>query len=525
MNKGKKLIGMFIMLLTFCISAVPVSAGWIESANGWWYEKGEDSYVTGWMLDEGTWYYFDAAGWMKTGWLNDRGTWYYLHPNGAMATGWLNDGGTWYYLHLNGAMATGWLNDGGTWYYLDGSGAMQTNAWIGSYYVDHTGVWKPNYQAGKWIQSGSRWWYQNADGSYPCAAWKKIQDTWYYFDAAGWMVIGWLNDGGTWYYLQESGAMAANTWIGNYYLGASGAMAVSQWIGPYYVGNDGAWIPGYTGIVSVNKKEIEIPGVKGEYEFAVVNDLHIIVPDGSYLSSKNQIVNARYHEFRNQYGVTSTENWPNMVKQINSYHPDGVVLNGDMIDFYSDANLESLLKGIKNLNAPIIYTRADHDLGIYYSGSVSQEECRKKQEAGWKMQAVMIQEFEEIIIVGINNNTRQISETTLQTLKEIWEKDKPVILFLHVPLESLVNDELAGMSKIYWQNRVLLWGENSLYIPNKTTKQFLDMVYDPNSPVVAVVGAHLHFPHDGPLKRNIRQIVFDAGYKGNIGFITVHGEN
>lgn len=67
-------------------------------------------------------------------------------------------------------------------------------------------------------------------------------------------------------------------------------------------------------------------------------------------------------------------------------------------------------------------------------------------------------------------------------------------------------------------------GENSYYVPNEITEQFLDMVYRKDSPVVAVLGAHLHFAYEGPVNENIEQYVFDASYKGTIGLVTVKGE-
>lgn len=117
-------------------------SGWLKDDTGWWYRHGNGSYtVNGWENIGGAWYHFDGRGYMQTGWLNDRGTWYYLQDSGAMAKGWLKDGDTWYYLTDSGAMATGWIRVGNYWYYLYENGAMAENTWVGSYYVDGSGVW------------------------------------------------------------------------------------------------------------------------------------------------------------------------------------------------------------------------------------------------------------------------------------------------------------------------------------------------------------------------------------------------
>lgn len=80
---------------------------------------------------------------------------------------------------------------------------------------------------GRWMKSGSRWWYRYNDGSYPAGELCKIGNTWYGFDAAGWMQTGWAIHNSTWYYFTESGAMQTGwlldrgTW---YYLSADGKM-------------------------------------------------------------------------------------------------------------------------------------------------------------------------------------------------------------------------------------------------------------------------------------------------------------
>ena len=100
-------------------------------------------------------------------------------------------------------------------------------------------------------------------------------------------------------------------------------------------------------------------------------------------------------------------------------------------------------------------------------------------------------------------------------------EDKPIILTMHVPLKSQVNDGLSDASKTVWQDRALLWETDFFYSPDEVTQQFLDMVFAEDSPVVAVIGAHLHFAYDDQLTEKIPQYVFDASFKGTVGMITV----
>ena len=42
-------------------------------------------------------------------------------------------------------------------------------------------------RTGAWVRSGSRWWYRYSDGTYPANELRKIGNSWFGFDAAGWM--------------------------------------------------------------------------------------------------------------------------------------------------------------------------------------------------------------------------------------------------------------------------------------------------------------------------------------------------
>lgn len=196
-----------------------------------------------------------------------------------------------------------------------------------------------------------------------------------------------------------------------------------------------------------SEKVIEIPGLKSQYKLIVVNDQHIIVPDGDYISEKSEEIEQRVAMFSNSDGKTSQETWPEMVDAINAENPDGVILNGDMIDFFSEANLNCLMTDLKRIKAPVMYNRADHDLGIWYSDTYTDEDVQQKEKESWDMEEVMVQDFDEFLVVGINNNTSQLSEAGLEKLKELWVEDKPIILTMHVPLKSQVNDGLSDASK------------------------------------------------------------------------------
>lgn len=118
---------------------------------------------------------------------------------------------------------------------------MAANTWIGSCYVNGSGVWIQNAVKSQWIQSGNRWWYRHPDGSYTANNWETINNKKYHFDKNGWMQTGWQKIDGIWYYLGPAGggAMRSSQWVEECYLGADGKMLTSCWVDDYYVGVSG----------------------------------------------------------------------------------------------------------------------------------------------------------------------------------------------------------------------------------------------------------------------------------------------
>ena len=86
----------------------------------------------------------------------------------------------------------------------------------------------PETKAG-WQKDEKGWWYLRENGTYPAGEWEPVGETWYHFDAQGYMQTGWLNQNGTWYYLNADGSMACDTWIGTYYVDANGAWVIEGW--------------------------------------------------------------------------------------------------------------------------------------------------------------------------------------------------------------------------------------------------------------------------------------------------------
>lgn len=269
-------------------------------------------------------------------------------------------------------------------------------------------------------------------------------------------------------------------------------------------------------------KNIVIPGIEKSYKLLVINDMHI-VEESDTIPDKREEIKGRLDLFVDSEGRSSAESWTILSNQIDSYNADAVLLAGDMVDFYSPENLDCLKQGLNKINTSFIYLRADHDYGTWYYKEDKAVVKEKEEEIG-DDQEILIKEFPDFMVVGINNSTSQMSEEGIRRLEEIWKISKPVILLTHVPLNSRIDNGLSEESKLYWGDRALLWGEECYYEPDENTSKFIDMVLQEDSPVVAVLSAHLHFPYTVNLNDSVVEYVFDASYKNTIGIVNITDE-
>ncbi|MDO4344037.1 MAG: metallophosphoesterase [Eubacteriales bacterium] len=275
--------------------------------------------------------------------------------------------------------------------------------------------------------------------------------------------------------------------------------------------------------LTVAEHTVNIPGITGEYDLIFLADMHIVVESDEVEEESRETVSQRSGLFADSDGTASASLWADMARQLDSFHADAILMGGDMIDFASNATIECLKQGLKNIQTPWMYVRADHDYGVWY-GTMEKDEAKALHAEIDENKRVYSMDMGEFLIVGVNNNTSQISQKALNEIKSLFSQGKPVILMLHVPLESRLDDELNQKSKEVWQDRALIWGEDTYYEPNENTQAFLDLVYAKDSPVREVLSGHLHFLYDGDLTDTVHQHVVNPAYLGEIILVHVRGE-
>ena len=265
---------------------------------------------------------------------------------------------------------------------------------------------------------------------------------------------------------------------------------------------------------------IEIDGLSREYLFVCMNDLHIIDDFSVIAENELSFIKERQKSFASKKGVLPLDFWHNITPYLDNYHADGILFLGDMIDYYSEGNLADLKEGFDMLETPYLYLRADHDITFAFRNYTEEQEKEAVPERNaledelCDNSPLIIMEFDEFRIVGFNKSTSQLLPEGVEILNKIKEDDKPVILATHVPIQSAIDDEIDIKSREKWGDRSLVWGyRDAYYVPNENTSQLLNFIYTKDSPVVGVVGGHLHSGFSGKVTEKAPQYALRPSYR------------
>lgn len=271
--------------------------------------------------------------------------------------------------------------------------------------------------------------------------------------------------------------------------------------------------------------ELEVAGLKRDYVFLWIADLHVIAEDISEVAPADleTVLARREKAFRNPKSkLTSLQIWQQIIACLNQSAADAVLLGGDICDFGSLANIQAIKDGLAQLTKPYLYARADHDIAPWWLAERKPDEVNALERSIDGNDPVQVLEAEDLLVVSFNVSTSNLTEEGLKRFKQVYSKGKPILLITHVPFHSQVDPSLGEKSiSRDGKDRNLTWGKECFYSPNGTTQEFLDLVCAKDSPVFAVLAGHLHFSWHGPLTKQTSEHLFEPAYRGNIGVISL----
>lgn len=277
-----------------------------------------------------------------------------------------------------------------------------------------------------------------------------------------------------------------------------------------------------TGFVpEVVEETIEIEGISKEYKLLYITDTHMVVPTDSDSENEMKYANERKNMFYDAQGHSAAEQFSAWMDYANENAVDAVLLGGDIIDSPSSGNIAYLEDNLATLNMPYLMIPGNHDWTYpwdYMTESGKETYMSllpfSKNPYTDNPGECQVLEFEDLMIVGINDSSNQVTQEAFDGFMLANEEKKPIIVLAHVPF---MTQTLLVQARETWSSPTVLGGGGygGIY-PDEISGKFLDAIVSKDSNVELVLGGHVHFYNDDMIEgeKNVRQIVGDDGFSG-----------
>ena len=271
--------------------------------------------------------------------------------------------------------------------------------------------------------------------------------------------------------------------------------------------------------------EIRAKGVKNSYRFLHISDAHVAVAPHDASAADKAF--AEMQAKRWSLGeLTSNESFEEMLKYVRHVRPDALLIAGDAVDYFSDANaalMKDRLTALKNDGINTLYAYGNHE-GASYSEVIPDYRAYYYlyNDIMGGDPSFQIMDLGDLILVSVEDSTRDITESQLERMKKLCgearERDISIILLMHAPI--FCEDIAPRILKIWGPSFMI----GSLPDDSPVVHEFCNLIKAEDSPVAAVFAGHIHFSQKGFVSPGRMQYVSAPAFEGFVYDITVIGE-
>ncbi len=278
---------------------------------------------------------------------------------------------------------------------------------------------------------------------------------------------------------------------------------------------------------NIIREELLIDDFEGEYDILFLTDSHVVIQDEADSEQIAQLGEQRAPMFQNDEGVSSARQFENWIDYANQQQVDAVFLGGDIIDYPSEGCLAYLEEQLGRLQMPCLYVPGNHDWTYpwEYMTEFGREKYLSKLAPYMDgSTAIHTWETEDLLAIGVDDSTGQVTHEAIERYEELLKTDKPVIVLVHVPF---LTQSVLARAREEWDSAVVIGGGNfgGIY-ENEDSSRFMNLTTAADSPVELVLAGHVHFYDrdyiDG--NRRVLQLVGDDGYHSSAVLLHIAGK-
>lgn len=182
-------------------------------------------------------------------------------------------------------------------------------------------------------------------------------------------------------------------------------------------------------------------------------------------------------------------------------NPDCLIMTGDIIDYYSKANLSYLENSLKDISLPYTICCGNHEAPSTIFDNLTNNQSDYK-----------VTRLEEIKIIALDDSKKSFSQKQYDLLKEELKENIPTIICFHIPL--LTNTNSKEMSKY---DQYFIIDHNNCDIVSKET---IDLFIN-NVNVKAILCGHTHGASTSMYCKNKPIICASSGLIGYVNKIII----
>lgn len=283
-----------------------------------------------------------------------------------------------------------------------------------------------------------------------------------------------------------------------------------------------------TDLLNPSTATVVIPGLTGEYKFLHVTDSHVSAFSDAdakaWTATRLQYNTARRNSFMAD-GLFAEERFPLLFDYANEIEADGMFLTGDLIDFPSEKNIALLYENVSRFGGKSIYCLGNHDWNYsddYMTGNAVTVNRPLFNDLTNGDPYFSYAEYDEFIVAAIDNSSDVVTDETVDKFLALYEKNKPIILLLHVPFHV---DTLEPDVKKVWGRNITMGPGGMGSDWGSVIRLYNAVCVTEDTPVVAVFTGHVHFNHEDVFPNGVPQYITSTGYTGDCRVVTVKGEN